>query len=99
MNSARAHSTDQVRVADVDGDDGEGRLEDSDTVEGEHRGKDIDDVGPDGSPARLPENRDWLRPSGRPLVHQQSGDADLWPGDVENNRSTGNAHTVTDQVC
>jgi len=74
-------------------------LGDSAVVECEHRGMDIDGVGSDEGQARLRENQDWLTPNGQPSAYHPSGDIYGWThfaGVV--NRSSGNAHTLTDWV-
>ena len=98
-NSTRGHSTDQAKGTDVDVGDGEGRSGDSVVVECERREKDADGVGSDEGQARLRENQDWLTPNEQPSASHPSGDIDGWTrfAGVEN-RSSGNAHTVTDRA-
>ena len=99
-NSVRVHSTDQAKGTDVDAGDGEGQWAGSDTVEREHRGKGIDGVKPNASPARLPENQGQSKLSEQPSARHLSGDVDGWVGFADmGNRSNGNMHTVTDRAC
>jgi len=96
-NSTRGHSTDQARGTDVDVGDVEGRSGGSAVVERERRGKDGDGVGSDEGQAKLRENQGWLTPNGPPSAYHPSGDIGEWPhfAGVEN-KSSGNAHIVTD---